>query len=86
MARRDRDDVKNKSVTPILGSKRLPQELEVGEMTIVDGKAFCINHLSDLILKNSITLGESRIYIGGYAFRHLMLRQKRYVTDSPLGI
>lgn len=43
MARRDRDDVKNKSVTSVLGSKRLPQELEeleVGEMTIVDGKAF----------------------------------------------
>lgn len=42
MARRDREDLKNKSLSSVV-MPRLPEELEeleLGETTIVDGKAF----------------------------------------------
>ena len=42
MARRDREDLKNKSLSSVV-MPRLPEELEeleLGEIAIVDGKAF----------------------------------------------
>ncbi|WP_156520095.1 hypothetical protein [Pseudoalteromonas sp. MQS005] len=42
MARRDREDLKNKSLSSVV-MPRLPEELEeleLGETTIVDGKVF----------------------------------------------